>query len=133
MNVERVISGKLVKMMAGDYRELPFMLNDKSTMRVAMCEKDFRAYMKASDEDKLKLDKDIMECVYNGWEWATQVLVADGSKPKWTDAHRKEYLEEQAKLNILTVAEGKHRDELDKVYNKSMEEKNRRNTKKGKE
>lgn len=101
MLIERVIGGKVVQMFTGDKREMFFLLDDGSKMKVSTCEACLRQYEESNKADKVKIEKDIMECVYKGWEYETQLLVNSESKPFWTHEKRKKYLDRYKKLKIL--------------------------------
>ncbi len=89
-------------MFDGDYREMNFILNDGSNMRVATCEACLLKYEGMNEVDKEKENKSVMANVYAGWEYEAQILVADKKKTEWDDKKRENYLSRYKQLEIVT-------------------------------
>ncbi len=102
---DRTVGGKVLRVFDGDYRVMNYILNDGSNMRVVICEADLIKYEGLSVKDKEEVDKEVMGRVYAGWEYETQLLVANKDKPQWDDKKKKEYLEKYKGLRIVTCTD----------------------------
>jgi hypothetical protein len=96
MKFKQIVDNKEIERFTPDYDEKTFMLTNGSKMRVAICKK-----CKLKDLDL----KEIMDCVYRGWEVECEELVKDDSKPEWTKERKEKHLTQQSKLEILTHAD----------------------------
>ena len=107
MIIEQVIDKKVQIRFTPDYDEVQVILNTGSKMRVAICKQ-------CKEKEEYKDYKTIMKTVYRGWEMETDELVKDEKKKKWTKERQKQYLDRQAKLEIVTTTHGKPDYALDK-------------------
>ncbi len=109
MIVKRVVDGKVISMFTPDHGHTEFLLDTGSRMRVCICKK-CKAKVDFSDP---VIQKMIMDAVQRGWELETKTLIADDSKPEWTEEFGKKYLETMSKLNIDCHSENLDKPALD--------------------
>lgn len=119
MIYDQVIDSKVEKRFSPLYDEVTYLLDDGSSMRVAICKK-----CQPKMEDTGKEKKYIMDCVKEGWKVETSKLVADESKPDWTVEKRANYLSRYMNRHLVMKADGVAKDVLKKKLNKFKEGKN---------
>lgn len=107
MLIEQVIDKEVQTRFTPDYDEVQVILNTGSKTRVAICKQ-------CKEKEEYKDYKTIMKTVFNGWKVESDELVKDDKKTKWTKERQKEYLDRQAKLEIVTTTHGKPDYALDK-------------------
>lgn len=90
--MEQAIGGKLIKRFKPKQTFTSFVMSDGSNMKVMICKK----CLKSLDEKK---EKEIMECVVKGWEYETNILVADQTSG-WNQERKDRYMDKYSKLEI---------------------------------
>lgn len=110
MLVEKIIDQKVQKVFTNDYSETKFLLNDGSTMRVAICKECKKTDYKT---------KDIMKTVFNGWKNE----IEENKTGFWTKEKKEKYIKDYSKKEIVCNADGIDSDILSKHLNE-YEEKN---------
>ncbi len=104
---ERLVDGEMKKMLTGAYQETEYLLNDGSTMRVAICKKCKRDLKDDDAEKEL-----IMTCVFKGWQHEIEAY------SKWKPKRKKDYLDRYKLKKIVTRSEGLGKDVLSKKLKK---------------
>lgn len=102
MVIKKVVDNKVMNILAPDYREVEYLLSDKSKMRVAMCE---TCKLSLTEEQS----STIMESVISGWKEQVAQL-------NWTEEKKKKHIEEYSKKEILCKSEGLPNDVLERVH-----------------
>jgi len=125
MRIERVIEGKVILMFTGDKREINFLLNDGSNMRITICSTCLSIYNKSSNKEKKEIDKRMMQCAYKGWEYDVQLLVNDENKKTWDNEKGQKYLSIYKQLSIVTKIDRKNPSMIEKEYKKYLAKANK--------
>ncbi len=93
MLIEKVIDNKVVRVLKPIYEETEYLLDDGSTMNVAIC--------RFCKNELTEKDNDyVMKCVKRGWELELEML------NDWSEAKKKDYLDRYSKKEIVANSEG---------------------------
>ncbi len=103
MSVIQIIGGKPERRLTGKYAEEDYLLNDGSTMRVAIC-KDCKKELNDDSTERTR----IMDCVFKGWEHELK------NYSHWDEEKKKTHLRMYSKKKIVTRTRGLGLDMLDK-------------------
>ena len=114
MLYEQIIDRKPQLRFSPLYGEVTYLLDDGSSMRVAICKK-CQPKMEDTEEEK----KYVMECVKEGWKAETAKLVESVDKPDWTPERREKYLSRYIERFIIMKADGVEKDVLLKHLKKA--------------
>ena len=118
MVTEQVIDNQVQYRFSADYREKEFLVSDGSKMRVAIC-------LECRDNLTEKDYKNIMKCVYNGWKEEIKTL-------DWDKEKKEKYLNDYSKIEIISEAEGKDPNTLNKEFEEFLKKKSDLTSKKEK-
>ena len=108
MLVEEVIDGKVQKRFTPEYTEAQFLLNDKSKMRVAICQP-------CKNSLKEEHYNEVMQCVIAGWQKQVDVL-------PWSKEKKQSHMDKYSKLRIVTNSENVQPDVLEHKFNQYKKE-----------
>ncbi len=105
-----IIDGVQTVRLTGEYREVSYLLNDGSQMRVAMCEK---CMLNLTNDEKET--NEIMKKVYRGWQHEVETYA--GWKEK-SEEKKRDYLERYSKKRIVVRADELPGDVVKKTFDK---------------
>jgi len=128
MLYEQIIDRKPQLRFSPLYGEVTYLLDDGSSMRVAICKK-CQPKMEDTEEEK----KYVMECVKEGWKAETAKLVESVDKPDWTPERREKYLSRYIERFIIMKSDKVEKDVLLKNLKKANKEKKEKKEKEEKE
>lgn len=93
---KRIVNGKVVDMFLPTYSDTMFLLDSGSQMQITIC----KSCKDKVDLNDPKVHDVIMKSCMKGWELESKAMLADETKPEWTQEVCNKYLDDMSKLSI---------------------------------